>query len=151
MGAKIASYGAIVPSGQFKHSSLNLTNISLAQCHEQPPRASVGWAGAAGDGDPALHLHTACSLRNTLESGGVSQLLPDMQEAGELASLVAALGGEARVEQVEQEELLEPLLFSCGSVVTLDPVTGLLQVQGSEVHSTTHYLVVTTLQCSVVQ
>ena len=38
--------------------------------------------------------------------------------------------------------------YSCGSVVTVDPATDHLQVQGYEVHSTTHYLVVTTLQCS---
>jgi hypothetical protein len=74
-----------------------------------------------------------------------------MREAEELTSLVAALGGKARVEPVEQETLLEPLLFSYGSMVTVDPATGLLQVQGCEVHSTTHYIVVTTLQCSAVQ
>ena len=76
---------------------------------------------------PDYKLATACSLRNMLESGGVSRLLPDMREAEELTSLVAALGGKARVEPVEQEKLLEPLLFSYGSVVTVDPATGLLQ------------------------
>jgi hypothetical protein len=97
---------------------------------------------------PGFKLETALGLRNMLESGGVSRLLPHMWEAEELASLVAALGGKARVEPVEQEMLLEPLLFSYGSVATVDPATDHLQVQGSEVHSTTHYLVVTTLQCS---
>jgi hypothetical protein len=39
--------------------------------------------------------------------------------------------------------------YSCGSVVTVDRETNHLQVQGYEVHSTTHYLVVTTLQCTL--
>jgi hypothetical protein len=67
---------------------------------------------------PGYRLAAARHLRTMLERGGVSRHFPDRWDAEELARLVATLGGQARVEPVQQEPVLEPLLFHYGEEMT---------------------------------
>ena len=66
-------------------------------------------------GQDGSFTHHCFSGRPARRHGG--RHLPDRWDAEELARLVATLGGQARVEPVQQEPVLQPLLFSTHTTV----------------------------------